>query len=73
MTTTSEAYLTLLEQVERALDEALDTGKVPEGHRQHEELLSMRHEVAAVRRAMLQRESTSGTKRVATAQQAAYS
>ncbi len=59
MTTMTDAYLALLEQVESALVEALDTGKIPEDHHQHDDLVSMRHEVAAVRRAMQRRRAES--------------
>lgn len=65
MTTTSDAYLTLLEQVECALAEALDSGKVPEDHHQHDELVSMRYEVAAVKRAMQRRQSSADTQQMA--------
>ncbi|GEQ98702.1 hypothetical protein JCM17844_23390 [Iodidimonas gelatinilytica] len=56
MSSPSDAYLTLLQQVENALEEALHGGKVPPGHSQRDELESMRREVSAVRRAMLERD-----------------
>ncbi|WP_281300508.1 MULTISPECIES: hypothetical protein [unclassified Iodidimonas] len=55
MTKPSDAYLILLQQVECALDEALLSGRVPKEHSQHDELEAMRREVAAVRKAMLDR------------------
>lgn len=51
----SRLCLEFLEQVEDALDEALDGGIVPDGHTQRDELEAMRREVAAVRASLAER------------------
>lgn len=56
MTAETADYLAFLAKVETALDEALDTGKVPEDDPQRAELEWMRSEVSATRRALTAQE-----------------
>jgi len=56
MTAETADYLAFLAKVETALDEALDTGRVPEDDPQRAELEWMRSEVAATRQALCEQE-----------------
>lgn len=56
MTAETADYLAFLTKVETALDEALDTGSVPEDDPQRAELEWMRSEISATRRALYEQE-----------------
>jgi len=58
MTAQTEEYLAFLAKVETALDEALETGRVPEDDPQRAELEWMRSEVSATRRALHEQAQT---------------
>lgn len=53
MAAETDRYVMFLETVERALEDALRSGQVPQGDEQREELEWMREEVARTRRALL--------------------